>query len=111
MALTLDTAGKNTIVDGYAAAYTWLAAHTAQPTAGSNQTGSRGQTTFGAASGGVRAGSAVDISIGAGVTVTHYSSQSASSSGTQGGQEALPGGSHAFVGAGVLRLTPTITQA
>jgi hypothetical protein len=109
MAATLETAAKNTIVDGFATAYTWFAAHTAAPSSGSNQTGSRGQTTWGAASGGARVGSAVDISIGAGVTVSHVSCQSASTSGTQAAFEDIA--DHVFAASGVLRITPTVTQA
>jgi len=111
MAATVETALKNTAVDGVKAAYTWLAAHTAQPSSGSNQTGSRAQTTWGSTSGGESDGSSVDISIGAGVTVSHYSLQSASSSGTQAAYEALPGGSHEFTASGIVRLVPTLAHA
>jgi hypothetical protein len=101
--------GLNAAVDGIAAAGTWIAFHTADPAgvAGANQTGTRVQTTWAAASAGSRAGSQVSASIGAGVSVTHWSVNSASTAGTMVYSAAL-GATETFGAAGTLQHTPTI---
>lgn len=109
MAATIENAAKHTAIDAVAAAYRYFAAHTAQPSSGSNQTGSRAQATFPAASSGASTAPAVDISISAGVTVSHLSQQSASSGGTQAAYDTLNGGSHVFNTSGILRITPTLS--
>lgn len=103
------TAGLNAAVDGIAGAATWIAFHTADPAgvAGANQTGSRTQTTWAAASSGSRAGSQVSASIGAGVTVTHWSINTASTAGSMVYSAALAA-SETFGSAGTLQHTPTI---
>lgn len=102
----------NAAVDGIAAGATWIAFHTADPAgvAGANQTGSRAQTTWAAASGGSRAGSQVTVAIGAGVTVTHWSINTASTGGSQYWSGALSA-SETFGSAGNILHTPTITVA
>lgn len=104
--------GLNAAVDGIAAAGTWIAFHTADPAgvAGANQTGSRVATTWGAASGGSRAGSQVSTAIGGGVTVTHWSINSASTAGNMIWSGALSA-SETFGSAGTIQHTPTITVA
>jgi hypothetical protein len=104
--------GLNAAVDGIAAAGTWIAFHTADPAgvAGANQTGTRSQTTWAAASGGSRAGSQVSTSIGAGVTVTHWSINSASTAGNMIWSGALSA-SETFGSAGTIQHTPTVTVA
>lgn len=110
--MAYTSTGLNAAVDGIAGAGTWIAAHTADPAgvAGANQTGSRAQTTWGAASGGSRAGSQVTIAIGAGVTVTHWSINSASTGGNMIYSAALSA-NESFGSAGNLQHTPTITVA
>lgn len=102
--------GLNAGVDGIAAAGTYIAFHTADPagTAGASQTGTRVQTTWGAASGGVRVGSQVSASIGAGVSVTHWSVNSAATGGNMLFSAAL-GSTETFGAAGTLQHTPTIS--
>lgn len=104
--------GLNAAVDGIAAAGTWIAFHTADPAgvAGANQTGSRVQTTWAAASAGSRVGSQVSTSIGAGVTVSHWSINSASTAGNMIWSGALSA-SETFGSAGTIQHTPTITVA
>ena len=106
-----STAGLNAASDGIAAAGTWIQMHTADPGAAGTTgvTGSRAQTTWGAASNGSRTGTQVSIAIGAGVTVTHWSLWSASSAGTFLGGFALSA-SEAFGAAGTIQHTPTITS-
>jgi hypothetical protein len=101
--------GLNAAVDGIAASGTWIAFHTADPAgvAGASQTGTRSQTTWAAASAGSRAGSQVSVSIGAGVTVTHWSVNSASTAGNQVFSAPL-GANEVFGAAGTLQFTPTI---
>lgn len=104
--------GLNAAVDGIAGAGTWIAFHTADPAgvAGANQTGSRVQTTWAAAAGGSRAGSQVSTSIGAGVTVSHWSINSASTAGNMIWSGALSA-SETFGSAGTIQHTPTVTVA
>lgn len=103
------TPGLNAGADGIAAAGSWIAFHTADPagTAGASQTGSRVQTTWAAASGGSRAGSQVTAAIGAGVTVTHWSINTASTAGSMLYSAAL-GANEVFGSAGTIQHTPTI---
>jgi hypothetical protein len=104
--------GLNAAVDGIAGAGTWIAFHTADPAgvAGANQTGTRTQTTWAAASGGSRVGSQVSASIGGGVTVTHWSINTASTAGNMIFSAALSA-PETFGSAGTLQHTPTITVA
>lgn len=104
------TAGLNAGVDGIAAAGTWISFHTADPAgvAGASQTGARVQTTWAAASGGSRAGSQVSTGIGAGVTVTHWGINTASTAGSMIYSNPLSA-SETFGSAGTIQHTPTIT--
>ena len=104
------TTGLNAGADGIAAAGTWIAFHTADPAgvAGASQTGSRVQTTWAAASGGSRTGSQVSTAIGAGVTVTHWSINTASTAGSMVYSAALSA-SETFGSAGTIQHTPTIS--
>jgi len=104
--------GLNAAVDGIAGAGTWIAFHTADPAgvAGANQTGTRTQTTWAAASGGSRVGSQVSASIGGGVTVSHWSINTASTAGNMIYSAALSA-SETFGSAGTIQHTPTITVA
>jgi len=104
--------GLNAAVDGIAGAGTWIAFHTADPAgvAGANQTGTRTQTTWAAASGGSRVGSQVSASIGGGVTVSHWSINTASTAGNMIFSAALSA-SETFGSAGTIQHTPTITVA
>jgi len=107
--------GLNDAVNGIATAGTWISAHTADPSTGgtSEVTGgtyARKQTTWAAASNGVRAGSQVSIDIPAGTTVTHWGVWSASSSGTFKGGFELDD-PEAFGSAGTLQHTPTLSVA
>lgn len=103
-------AALNGAVDGIAALGAWIAFHTQDPAgvSGANQTGSRVQTTWGAASAGSRVGSQVSASIGAGVTVTHWSVSTASTAGTILYSDALAT-PETFGAAGVLNFTPSLT--
>jgi len=104
--------GLNAAVDGIAGAGTWIAFHTADPAgvAGASQTGTRTQTTWAAASGGSRVGSQVSASIGGGVTVSHWSINTASTAGNMIYSAALSA-SETFGSAGTIQHTPTITVA
>ena len=104
--------GLNAAVDGIAGAGTWIAFHTADPAgvAGASQTGTRTQTTWAAASCGSRVGSQVSASIGGGVTVSHWSINTASTAGNMIYSAALSA-SETFGSAGTIQHTPTITVA
>jgi hypothetical protein len=104
--------GLTLAVDGIAAGATWIAAHTADPagTVGANQTGPRVQTTWAAAAGTDprnRTGSQVAIAVAAGVTVTHWSVNTAQSGGAMAYSAALTTG-ETFSNPGSLLHTPTI---
>lgn len=101
--------GENAAVDGIAAAGTYIAMHTADPAgvAGASQTGARVATTWAAASGGSRIGSQVTIAIGAGVSISYWSVNSAGTGGTQLYSAALPA-PESFGSAGNYLFTPTI---
>lgn len=102
----------NDAVNGIASAGTYISFHTGDPsTTGANEIAmTRPQTTWGTASNGVRVGSQVSASIGAGVTVTHWGIWSAATAGTfkYGGSLSA---SESFGAAGTLLHTPTITVA
>lgn len=107
------TAGLNSSVDGVAAAGTRISLHTADPsTTGANEVSGgsyvRGTTAWAAASGGSRVGSAANINVPAGTTVTHWGLWSAATGGTF-----LYGGAlsaaETFGSAGTLAHTPTVT--
>jgi hypothetical protein len=102
--------GLNAAADGVAAAGTWIAFHTADPAGviGANQSGSRAQTTWGAASGGVRTGSQVSVAIGAGVTISHWSINTSASGGAMLAAYPL-GANEVFGAAGNMQFTPTAT--
>jgi len=104
--------GLNAAVDGIAGAGTWIAFHTADPAgvAGASQTGTRTQTTWAAASGGSRVGSQVSASIGGGVTVSHWSINTASTAGNMIYSAALSA-PETFGSAGTIQHTPTVTVA
>ena len=106
------TTGRNAAVDGIAAAGTYIAFHTADPAgvAGASQTGSRVATTWAAASGGSRVGSEVTASIGAGVTITHWSINTASTGGSMLFSDALAA-AETFGGAGTYDFVPTISAS
>lgn len=106
-------AGLNAGVNGIATSGSYIGFHTADPgVAGTTAeiAGTRPQTTWAAAASGSRAGSQVTKSIGAGVTVTHWSIWSAASAGTFLGGYALSA-VEAFGSAGTLQHTPTLTVA
>lgn len=104
------TTGLNAGVDGVAAAGTWIAVHTADPAgvAGASQAGTRYQTTWAAASGGSRVGSQVAIAVAGGVTITHWSVNTASTGGSQLYSAPLAA-SETFGSAGTYNFTPTIS--
>jgi hypothetical protein len=109
---TFTDASLNAAIDAVAALGTWVSMHTGNPgTTGANEVagGSYGrqQTTWGAASGGARAGSQVTINIPAATTITHWGFWSASSAGTFRGGDALDA-SETFGSAGTIAHTPTI---
>lgn len=92
---------------------TWISLHTASPgtTGASEVTGgayARVATTWSAASGSSRAGSAVTINVPAGTTITHFGVWSAATAGTykRGG---LLSAEETYTGAGTYNLTPTLT--
>lgn len=101
------------MVNGAAAAATYISAHTADPSTGggSEVTGgsyARQQTTWGTASAGERIGSQVAVPIPAGTAVSYWGLWTAASGGTFKGGFALPGGGETFTNAGVLNHTPTL---
>lgn len=103
----------NDMVNGVAAAATYISAHTADPSTGGGSevaggSYARQQTTWGSAASGDRTGSQVGIPIPAGTTVTHWGLWTASTGGTFKGGFALAGGSEAFTNAGTLNHTPTL---
>jgi hypothetical protein len=92
---------------------TWISLHTASPgTNGANEVAggsyARVATTWSAASGSSRAGSAVTINVPASTTITHFGIWSAGSGGTykRGGPLSA---SETFTTAGTYALTPTLT--
>jgi hypothetical protein len=106
--MAFTDAALNVMVDALAAAGTYISAHTADPgTTGTNQHGSRAQTTWGTASSGDRVGSQVTIAVTAGTTITHWGIWSAATNGTFYGGFAL-GTSETFSNAGNLLHTPTL---
>lgn len=78
--------GYNAAAAGIAAAGNYIAFHTADPAGvpGASQTGVRTATTWGTVSAGTVTGSQVAPTIGAGVTVTHWSINSHVTSTTAG---------------------------
>lgn len=110
--MPFTTPALNAGVAGIAAAGRYISAHTADPgTTGTNQHGSRAQTTWGAAgsgaTGGDRTGSQVSIAVAAGTTITHWGIWSAATGGTFYGGFAL-GTAETFSNAGNLQHTPTL---
>jgi len=104
---------KDTALDAIGAAGTWISLHTADPgTTGANEvaggTYARVQTTWSAAATSSKPGTAVTINVPAGVTITHWGLNSASTAGTFQVGEALPA-SETYGSAGTYVLTPTLT--
>ena len=103
--------GLDDMVNGLAAAATYISLHTGDPsTTGANEvTGgsyTREQTTWGSASSGDRVGSQVTFDVPAGTTITHWGLFTAASAGTfkYGGTIT----SETFGVAGQYLFTPTI---
>lgn len=104
-------AGVNNALDGETDP--WISLHTGSPgTTGANEVvgGSyaRQQTTWSAASGSAKAGSAVTINVPAGNTITHFGIWTAATNGTykRGGSLSAV---ESFGVAGTYTLTPTLT--
>jgi hypothetical protein len=110
--MALSPTARNAQASAFAAGATWISAHTGDPgTTGANEdtTVPRKQTTWGSPSGGDIVGSqvALDISGAGGGPYTHFGVWSAVSGGVfWGGNTLTP--AETFLGAGQLRVTPTI---
>lgn len=110
----LIAAGLNASVNGVAAAGAYISAHTGNPggSGASEVAGgsyARQQTTWGAASNGVRVGSQVHVPIPAGTSVTYWGIWSAATAGTFLGWWQLSA-QEDFGVDGTLDHTPTLTS-
>lgn len=113
-----SSATLTTKVNAVAGAYTYISAHTADPsTNGANEVSggsyARQQTTWAAATGSgpvTRTGSQVAIPMPSGATtVTHFGLWSAATGGTYGGSVDIT--DQAFSSGGNLLVTPTLSES
>lgn len=109
--MAASTPFKNAQLDAAGAAYTWFSLHSGDPgTTGANPLAgsTRQQTTWSAAVGGSKAGTAVPIAVVGGSTATHWGLWTTATAGQFGIGGALPV-PETFGGAGTLTLNPTLT--
>lgn len=112
-----EVAAENAALDGIGAVASWIALHTANPTAAGNSEVAGGspayarkQTTWNPAASSSKTGSPVVIDIPAGTTVTHWSLRSAVTGGNMHYYGALPA-NEVYSSQGQYALTPTLTAS
>lgn len=107
------TAAENAAITGIKSAATFISLHTADPSTGGTSevlggTYARVATTWGSVGGGSVTGSAAQINVPSGTTITHWGLWTAGTSGTFHYGGALPA-PESFGAAGTYSLTPTLT--
>lgn len=112
-----EVAAENAALDGIGAVASWIAMHTADPTAagvaevaGGSPAYGRKQTTWSPAASSAKAGTAVVVDIPPGTTVTHWSLRSAVTGGNMHYYGPLPT-SEVYSSQGQYALTPTLTAS
>jgi len=112
-----EVAAENAALDGIGAVASWIALHTADPTAagvaevaGGSPAYARKQTSWNPAASSAKAGSACVIDIPASTTVSHWSLRSAVTGGNMHYYGPLPN-PETYSSQGQYALTPTITAS